>query len=83
MNAIKNWLLPILLVVAGILDLGMGILNDFAAELSIPSNVVAWIRIIAIIVGAVILKLQAPTTNPEKLQELAARLAKKKEPEHY
>jgi hypothetical protein len=81
MNAIRNWLLPILLTLGGILDFGFDLITQFASVLHIPSNIVDWIRIIIVIIGAVILKLQAPTTDPVKLQELVARAKKLKKPE--
>ena len=32
MTNIKNWLLTTLIAIAGVLDLGFGLLNDLAAE---------------------------------------------------
>jgi hypothetical protein len=78
MTNIKNWLLTTLLAIAGVLDLGFGLLNDLATELSIEPKIVNYFRIAIVIVSAVILKLQAPSTNPEKLQDLVHRAQHKK-----
>ena len=80
MNAIKNWLLPVLLTIGGILDFGFDLLTQFASTFHIPESIVNWVRIIIVIIGAIVLKLQAPSTDPQKLQELVARAKKVKNP---
>ena len=76
MDAIKNWLLPILLSLAGILDIAMDFTTQFAVELNIPNKWVAAIRLTAVIVGFVILKLQLPTQKASKLLVKAGKLKK-------
>lgn len=78
MNKIKNWLLAALIIAAGVLDLGFGLLNDFAVELSINPKIVGYVRIAVIVAGAIILKLQPPSNNPEKLQGLVQKARAKR-----
>lgn len=78
LNKIKNWLLAAMIIVGGVLDLGFGLLNDFAVELNISPKIVGYVRIAVIVVGAIILKLQPPSNNPEKLQTLVSKAREKR-----
>lgn len=78
MSKIQNWLLTAFVVIGGILDIGFGILNEFAAEMNIEPKVVTYVRFAIAIVGAVLLKLQPPSTNPDKLQKLVEKAEEKK-----
>lgn len=75
---IKNWILTVLITIGGILDLGFGLLNDLASELAINPKIVNYVRIAIVIVGAIILKLQPPSTNPDKLQKLVEKAEENK-----
>lgn len=78
LTKIKNWLLTGLIVLGGVLDLGFGFLNEFAVELGVSPKVVTYFRLGIVLVGAIILKLQAPSTNPDKLQDLVYKAEEKK-----
>ena len=79
MTNIKNWLLTALLAIAGVLDVGFGVITDLGAQLHIDPKVVTFVRVAIMVVGGIILKLQLPSTNPDKLQVLVNKVRDKKE----
>jgi len=76
MEKFKNWILPILITIAGAFDLVFGLMNDLAELVTIPDNYVKYLRIGALVVTAIILKLQKPSRNPAKLQKLVTEAQK-------
>lgn len=75
MKTLKNWWLQITTVLLIMLDLGFDLINPLLVALSIPSN---WILIIKILYGIGVVvksKMQLPTQNPDKLDDLAQKIA--------
>lgn len=70
MSTLKNWWLQILAVAGLILDLGFDALNPLILAIGVPEK---WIIIIKILFGLAIMiksKVQLPTQNVEKLQNI-------------
>lgn len=73
MKKIKNWFVTILLIVGAIADLGF----DTLTQIGLDQKSIAIIRAVAVVIGAVVLKLQNPSTNPSKLYDRADRVEEK------
>lgn len=78
MNKFKNWILPVLIILAGVLDELLNGLEQFAVEIGVDPKLATYVRLVAFIVASVILKLQVPSKNPEKLYDLAEKAEQKK-----
>ena len=71
MRKIKNWALTALFILGGVADLGFDILTEVAKDFDIDKKYVNILRIFVVVVALVKTKLETPTKNPEKLQEIA------------
>lgn len=71
MKKIKNWALTALFILGGVADLGFDILTEVAKDFDIDKKYVNILRIFVVVVALVKTKLETPTKNPEKLQEIA------------
>lgn len=78
MNKIKNWLLAALFFIGAVADLGFDFLNEVVAELGLSPKIVVVIRLIVVLAGVIKLKLEAPSTNPDKLQDLVYKAEENK-----
>ncbi len=76
MEKFKNWILPILITITGAFDMIFGLMNELAELVEIPDNWVKWLRVSALIITAIVLKLQKPSRNPETLQDITDKARK-------
>lgn len=70
MNTLKNWWLQILTVLGLVLDLGFDAINPLILAIGVPDK---WVIIIKVLFGLYIVlksKIQLPTQNVDKLQEI-------------
>lgn len=70
MNTLKNWWLQILTVLGLVLDLGFDAINPLILAIGVPDK---WVVIIKVLFGLYIVlksKIQLPTQNVDKLQEI-------------
>ena len=79
MNKVKNWLLTALTIIGAVADFAFGILEQIVVEdLGWSPKVVTYVRLVVVVAGALALKLQPPTRNPDKMMELAETMQDKK-----
>ncbi len=67
MGKLTNWLLPILMIVAAILESSLSLIQEVLAAFGAGPKWVLFLRLTAIVVGAVILKLQNPSLKEAKV----------------
>lgn len=70
MSAFKNWILPVLAVILAILEGSFDIIQMIVNEFSLGPKYVAYIRIAIVVIGAVMLKLQAPSLEKSRIAKL-------------
>lgn len=70
MNTLKNWWLAIVGFALIILDQGFEVLNPFLSELGISEKWIGFLKVLFGIYGVYKLKVQLPTQNVEKLQNI-------------
>lgn len=81
LSKIRNWIIPILLAIGGILDFLLEGLPHLAAVFNIDPAYGKIGTVIAFLVALAIAKLQPPSTNPKKLQKLVKKAEQKKKEE--
>ena len=71
MKKIKNWAVTALFIIGGIADIGFDTLTESAKYFNIDEKYVNILRIVVIAVALIKVKLEKPTRNARKLQEIA------------
>lgn len=67
MGKLNNWLLPILMIIAAVLESSFSLIQEVLNEFGAGPKWVLVLRLAAIVIGSVILKLQAPSKKKAKL----------------
>lgn len=70
MNTLKNWWFAIVGFALIILDQGFEVLNPFLVELGISEKWIGFLKLAFGLYGVYKLKVQLPTKNPDKLQNI-------------
>lgn len=78
----RNWALAAVLFIGAIADFGFGLLTEIQHELEVPPIWVTIVRIVVVACALAATKLQTPTNNPEKLEELARAIREKRSQSH-
>ena len=70
MNTLKNWQFAIVGFALIILDQGFEVLNPFLVDLGLPEKWIGFLKLAFGLYGVYKLKIQLPTQNVEKLQDI-------------
>ena len=78
MNKFRNWFLTALLALGGFLDFAFGLTKDFRELINLDPKDVKWMQLAIVVIGYIALKMQPPSTNPDKLQKMVFDAEKEK-----
>ena len=73
MDKIKNWLLPVLLALAGSAEMFFGLFAEFVKEAGLPSYYTIVFRMVALLFTVIVTKKQPPSIKHDKKRDGIAR----------
>lgn len=73
-NKLKNWWVVILATLLAIMDLGFDAINPFLNDLGVSPKAIIWIKVVFGIYVLIKAKLELPTQNSDKLNDLVQRI---------
>lgn len=66
MEAFKNWLLPILMIISAFAEQYFDLITDLLASFGVSSKLIIILKLVFGFVGIILLKLQAPSLKKAK-----------------
>lgn len=70
MKTLKNWWIVILTALLAVMDLGFDVINPFLIDLGVEAKTLVYIKVAFGLYALIKAKLELPTQNAEKLQNI-------------
>ena len=71
MEKMKNWILPAILVISGLLELGLDLVPGLIKEMGAPPYYATFVRLLALFLTVLIAKLQPPSLKASRASKRA------------